>query len=161
MKTAIYPGSFDPLTKGHENIIIRSAKLVDKLFVAPAINTNKKNLFTIEERTKHLLEFTKNLNVEVVTFTGLLANYVKANNIDFIIKGVRNTLDFEHEFQMAVANKAMENTIETILLPCDPKYFGVSSSIVKEIVANNGNTDGLVSDFIKNDIDKLIRKGLI
>ncbi len=157
MRIAVYPGSFDPVTKGHIDIIERSAKIADKLYVAVFINNEKKPLFTMEERKQLLRRVLGHLdNVEIVAFEGLLVNFVKQVNADVIIKGLRDSKDFEYEFQMAHANRIMYDGAETLFMPSSPGVQYLSSSIVREIARYNGNLDGLVPECIQKDIyDKI------
>ena len=161
MKIAVYPGSFDPVTNGHLDIIRRAAQIFDKVIVAVSVNSQKKPLFTIEERMKLLKFVTKEIaHVEVSTFNGLLANFVEENNAKVIIKGLRAVSDFEYEFQMALMNKKLNPETETLFMMTSQEYSYLSSSIVKEVGQLGGSLEGLVPleivDVIKN---KLNNKG--
>ncbi len=132
MKSAIYAGSFDPIHFGHLDIIKRASKLTDKLYVGVLGNSTKVGLLTLEERINLVKELTKDIrNVEVVTFDGLLLEYVKNNNIDAIIKGLRNTQDFQYEYNLANGIKAVED-VETIALISSVEYNYLSSSLVRD-----------------------------
>jgi len=149
MKVAVYPGSFDPCTNGHLDIITRASKLFDKVIVAVLVNSSKQPLFSAEERVQMLNEVTKNLeNVEAVCFSGLLADFMKNVNSTIIIKGLRAVSDFEYEFQMALTNKELYSELETLFIPTNKEYMFLSSSIVKEIAHYNGKLDGLVPDML-------------
>ena len=161
MKIAVYPGSFDPVTNGHLDIIRRAAQICDKVIVAVSVNSQKKPLFTIEERMKLLKFVTKEIaHVEVSTFNGLLANFVEENHAKVIIKGLRAVSDFEYEFQMALMNKKLNPETETLFMMTSQEYSYLSSSIVKEVGQLGGSLEGLVPleivDVIKN---KLNNKG--
>lgn len=155
MKTCIYPGSFDPVTCGHLDIIYRAARLCDKLIVAVGNNENKKPLFTIEERVQLLkLALKDRPDIEIDSFSGLLVDYAKKRNANIVIKGLRALSDFEYEFQMALLNKNQDPNIETLFLVTSINYSYLSSSAVKELARNKGNIDGLVPDCIKDIIIK-------
>lgn len=161
MKIAVYPGSFDPVTNGHLDIIRRAAQIFDKVIVAVSVNSQKKPLFTIEERMKLLKFVTKEIaHVEVSTFNGLLANFVEENHAKVIIKGLRAVSDFEYEFQMALMNKKLNPETETLFMMTSQEYSYLSSNIVKEVGQLGGSLEGLVPleivDVIKN---KLNNKG--
>lgn len=161
MKIAVYPGSFDPVTNGHLDIIRRAAQIFDRVIVAVSVNSQKKPLFTIEERMKLLKFVTKEIaHVEVSTFNGLLANFVEENHAKVIIKGLRAVSDFEYEFQMALMNKKLNPETETLFMMTSQEYSYLSSSIVKEVGQLGGSLEGLVPleivDVIKN---KLNNKG--
>ncbi len=147
MQTAVYPGSFDPCTNGHLDIIRRGAKLFDKVVVAVLINEKKNPVFSLEERVSMLKEATRDIpNVEICSFSGLLADFMKENNYSVIIKGLRAVSDYEYEFQMALTNRALFEKIETVFMPCSAEFMYLSSSIVKEVAKYNGNLKGLVPD---------------
>lgn len=142
---AVYPGSFDPVTNGHLDIIRRAAVLVDELTVAVLINTAKNPLFTLDERLELLKQVTADIpNVRVDSFTGLLINYMEEQEIPLIIKGLRAISDFEAEFQMALMNRKLSPGAETVFLMTANENSYLSSSLVKEIYRLGGNVDSLV-----------------
>jgi pantetheine-phosphate adenylyltransferase len=145
LKKAIYPGSFDPITKGHLDIISRSHAIVDHLTVAILENPRKQSVFTIEERLEMLRLSTVNYpGVEIDYFSGLLIDYVKRKGINVIIKGLRAISDFEFEFQMALVNRKLNPDVETLFMMTNSKYSYLSSSIVKEIADFGGDVKKLV-----------------
>lgn len=157
---AIYPGSFDPVTNGHLDIIERCSRKFDKVVVAILNNTSKKSMFSIEERKKLLEEVVKKYeNVEIDTFSGLLIDYVKQNNIDVIIRGLRAVSDYEYEMQMALTNKSLYNDIETMFLISSTQYSFLSSSIVKELAMFDGDISSLVPKIVKDAIKEKTREG--
>ena len=134
MKIAIYPGSFDPVTSGHLNIIQRAATIFDKLIVCVMVNAGKNPMFTLEERVELIQRVTKNLpNVEVDSSSELLANYAKRRGSCVIVKGLRAGSDFENEFQMAIINHKINPTLDTMFLTAEHQYMYLSSSTVKEL----------------------------
>lgn len=142
---AVYPGSFDPITNGHLDIIFRGAKLFDELRVAVLNNVSKKSLFSSEERIEMIKENIKEYdNIIVEPFDGLLINYAKEVNADVIIRGLRAVSDYEYELQMALANKKLYDDIETVFLVSNSKYSYLSSSLVKEIAHFDGNLQDFV-----------------
>lgn len=142
---AVYPGSFDPITNGHLDIIFRGAKLFDELRVAVLNNVSKKSLFSSEERIEIIKENIKEYdNIIVEPFDGLLINYAKEVKADVIIRGLRAVSDYEYELQMALANKKLYDEIETIFLVSNSKYSYLSSSLVKEIAHFDGNLQDFV-----------------
>lgn len=142
---AVYPGSFDPVTNGHLDIIRRAAALVDELIVAVLINTAKNPLFTLDERQELLKQVTADIpNVRVDSFSGLLINYMEEQDIPLIIKGLRAISDFEAEFQMALMNRKLSPGAETVFLMTANENSYLSSSLVKEIYRLGGNVDSLV-----------------
>lgn len=144
---AIYPGSFDPITNGHLDIITRGAKIYDKVIVAVLVNMDKNCLFTIEERVDLIKRVTKNLdNVEVLSFEGLLVDFANMHNSKVILKGLRTMSDFEYEFQMALMNSKLDSGIETVFMMTSSAYSYVSSSSVKQVAKFGGNIKGLVPD---------------
>ena len=157
MKTkALYSGSFDPLTMGHLDIIMRAAKLYDELVIGVISNPGKQSMFTLEEREEMLRETVKGLDhVSVDHFSGLLADYVNRNGFDVVVRGLRSTTDFDYEIQMAQMNDRLFNdSVETVFLMTDPKYSYISSSVVKEVFALGGDIDGLVPDEILKRMKK-------
>jgi len=156
MKIAVYPGSFDPVTNGHLNIIERTAKIVDKLIVAVAVDSKKFTLFSAQERTDMIKDATENLEkVEVQSFSGLLTDFVRKNKANIIIRGMRAISDFEHESQLALMNKSLAPEIETIFMVTCSKYSYLNSSIVKEIASLNGNISQLVPEMVKKNLKKI------
>ena len=145
MQTAVYPGSFDPCTNGHLDIIRRASKLFDKIVVAVLINEKKNPVFSLEERVSMLKTATKDIpNVEICSFSGLLADFMKENPYSVIIKGLRAVSDYEYEFQMALTNRNLCGDVETVFMPCSSEFMFLSSSIVKEVAKYNGKLEGLV-----------------
>ncbi|MGB8957085.1 MAG: pantetheine-phosphate adenylyltransferase [Tumebacillaceae bacterium] len=150
MRIAIYPGSFDPLTLGHLDIVQRSAKAFDKLVIAVMVNPAKNPLFTLEERVELIREAVKHLpNVEVDSFTGLLVHYAEAKGANLIVKGLRFVSDFESELQMASLNRLMYEGAETVFMPTNHKYSYLSSSIVKDIARHGGPISELVPKHVE------------
>jgi pantetheine-phosphate adenylyltransferase len=153
MNTFIYPGSFDPVTNGHLDIIERASKICDKLIVAVLINHSKNPLFSIDERVDLLKKAVKDSkNIEIECFSGLLVDFVKKKNANVIIKGLRAVSDFEYELQMALLNKNQAPEIETLFMMSSINYSFLSSSMVKELARHGGNIKGLVPVCIENDI---------
>lgn len=148
MKKALYAGSFDPITNGHLDLINRASKLCEQLIVGVIQNPSKTTFFSVNEKKEMISASTKHLNnVEVDAFSGLLADYVKKNNIDVVVRGLRATMDFEYEIQMAQMNARLyNNDVETIFLMTSPDYSFVSSSMVKEVFMLDGDVKGLVPD---------------
>ena len=147
MNIAIYPGSFDPVTNGHLDIIERTAEVFDKVIVAILVNSSKTPTFTIEEKIDMLKKSTAHLpNVEIEFFDGLLVNFVKKKGAKVIVKGLRAISDFEYEFQMAMLNKSVAPDVETLFMMTSNKYSYLSSSIVKEVGRLGGDLTGLVPD---------------
>jgi pantetheine-phosphate adenylyltransferase len=159
--TVIYPGSFDPVTNGHLDIISRCSKKFDKLIVAVLNNPAKKPMFTVEERVHLLREVTKEYdNVEIDSFSGLLVEYAKQKNVSLIVKGLRAVSDFEYELQMATMNKQLNDEIETFFLMTNTKYSYLSSSLVKEVAKFNGNISEIVPKVVENAIKEKLKGGL-
>lgn len=150
---AVYPGSFDPITKGHIDIIERCREIFDEVVVAVLNNPAKNPMFTVEERMDLIKESTKDIkNISVDSFSGLLVDYVKENNISVIIKGLRAVSDFEYEFQMALANKSLNSEVETFFLMTNNRYSFLSSSLIKDIAKFNGN----LSQFVTKNVEDAI-----
>ncbi len=160
MSTAIYPGSFDPLTNGHLDVITRASKMFDKVIVGVLKNSAKNAAFSTEERVEFIKRTTRNLpNVTAEGFSGLLVDFARHHNSNVIVKGLRAVSDFEYEFQMAMANKSQREEIETLFLTTSKEYMFLSSSIVKEIARYGGNLKELVPPEIEEDILNKFKKG--
>lgn len=159
MKVALYPGTFDPITNGHLDIVKRALKFTDKLVIGVLYNPSKSPLFSVEERIDMIKSVTKKLgNIEVVSFTGLLADYVKENNINVIVRGLRAYNDFEYEFQMAQINNKLNPNLETIFMMTKSEYSCISSSVVKEVYTLGGKVNGLVPDEVKRLLNDKLSK---
>ena len=156
---AVYPGSFDPITLGHIDIVERGAKLFDRVIVAVLSNPSKKPLFTVKERIEQIAECTQHIdNVEVDSFMGLTVDYAKMRQAGVLLRGLRVLSDFEKELQMAHTNKTLSNEIETVFLATTKEYSFLSSSIVKEIAQFGGEINHLVSDNIVRDMYQKYRQ---
>ncbi len=152
-KIGIYPGTFDPITKGHVDIIERSIKIFDHLVIAIAIDTNKSPVFSIEDRIKMVSEEVKSLeNVSVESFNGLLVEFAKEKSASVIVRGLRAVSDFEYEFQLAATNTSLAREIDTILLPATEDRHFVSSSMAKEVARLGGDVSNFVSPHIKSKL---------
>ena len=160
---AIYPGSFDPLTNGHVDIIHRGARLFDRIVIAVLINLEKAPLFTVPERVEIAREaFAGHANVEVDTFDGLLVDYARKRGAGVIVKGLRAVSDFEFELQMALMNRKLNPEVETVFMMPTQPYTYVSSRLVKEVVALGGSVHGLVPESVEKRLreKKLARETL-
>lgn len=154
MSIAVYPGSFDPITNGHIDIIERALKAFDRIIIAVAVNPQKEGLFTIEERVDTIgTLFADNDRVEVDTFSGLLVNYLRKRNAAAVVRGLRAVSDFEYEFQMANMNRKLYGSAETFFLMTGNDYFYVSSSLVKEVVMLGGCVAGLVPELVRKALE--------
>ena len=161
MLTGIYPGSFDPVTYGHLDIIKRSAEMVDELVVGVLNNKAKTPLFSVEERVKMLKEVTKELpGVKIVPFEGLLIDFVKEMSAKMVVRGLRAVTDFEYELQMAQTNHKLAEDIETVFLTTSLEYSYLSSTIVKEVAAFGGDISQFVPEHVEEKIkSKITKKG--
>ena len=158
-KTVICPGSFDPVTLGHIDIITRAAKMFDRVIVAVLVNSAKTPTFSTEERIELLREAVGGLeNVEIVSFKGLLAEYCKKCGVGTIVKGLRAVSDFEYEFQMALANKKLNPELETVFLAADADSTFLSSSMVREIASMGGDISNFVPACVHDRIVERLRK---
>jgi len=155
----VCPGSFDPVTNGHLDIVGRAASLYDEVFVAVLINPSKHGLFTVDERVEMLREVTaKYGNVRIDRFAGLLVDYCSANGITAIIKGLRAVSDFEYELQMAQMNYRLAK-IETLFMTTNPQYSFLSSSLIKDVAKYGGDVSGLVPDVVQDRLrDRLVQR---
>jgi len=153
---AVYPGSFDPLTNGHVDIIARGARLFDRIVVAILLNAEKSPLFSTAERVEILRSVFESLpNVEVDTFDGLLVDYVERRKAQVIVRGLRAVSDFEYEFQMALMNRRLNGRIETVFMMPAEQYSYISSRLIKEVFSLGGRVHGLVPELVE---DRLRRK---
>ena len=160
MKIAICPGSFDPATLGHMDIIERSRKVFDKVIVAVMVNPEKNTMFTVEERIGLLKKCTKDMdNVEVVGFDGLLAEYARQRGVTAIVKGLRALSDFEYEFQQALTNKKLNPNLETLFLTTSAENMFLSSSIVKQIASFGGDISNFVPECVLDKIKERLYSG--
>ena len=153
--TAVYPGTFDPITCGHYDLIERAARFYDRLVIAVADNRNKSSLFTLEERVALAKEVTQNLpNVEVIGFSGLLVDFVKEINGNVLLRGLRAVSDFEYEFQLASMNRKLAPEVETMFMTPAEQYAFISSSLVREISALGGD----VSEFVHPVVGRALKE---
>lgn len=153
MSISIYPGSFDPVTLGHIDIIRRAAKMTDVLIVGVLKNSAKKGLFTIEEREEMLREVTKDIpNIEIKSFDGLLVDFAKENNANTIVRGLRAITDFDYELQMAQTNRALYEGADTIFIPTSIEYSFLSSTTVREIASLNGDISKFVAPYVEHKL---------
>ena len=149
-RLAVYPGTFDPLTNGHVDIILRGARLFDRIIVAVLVNPEKSPLFTVEERVDAAREvFRTYPNVEVDTFDGLLVEYARRKGAGVIVRGLRAISDFEYELQMALMNRRLNPDVETVFMMPGEAYTYLSSRLVKEVFALGGDISGLVPDMVE------------
>lgn len=152
MKAAVYPGSFDPITNGHLDIIERGLKVFDKLIIAVGESEEKKGLFSVDERMDMIKEACRGMNIEVDSFKGLLVDYLKKKKCKIVIRALRAISDFENEFQMAITNRNLDPGIEVVFLMTGKEYFYLSSSIVKEIAKHNGNITNFVPEAVEEKL---------
>lgn len=150
MTLAVYPGSFDPITNGHLSILRRGLEIFPEIVVAIGRNSEKKSLFTVEERIDIISEVTRHLKgVRVECFEGLLMDYVNGLGGNVVLRGMRAMSDFEYEFQMALMNRKIDKDVQTVFLMTDYKWFYVSSTIIKEAASLGGNVSGLVPALVE------------
>jgi pantetheine-phosphate adenylyltransferase len=154
-KTAVYPGTFDPITNGHVDVLRRASKLFDKVIISVGESSAKSSLFTVDERIKMLrAAVSKIKNVQVDSFRGLLVDYAKKKKASAIVRGLRAVSDFEYEFQMVLTNQKLALGIETVFLMPSQNYSFISSSLVREIAMNGGN----VSHFVPKTVEKMLKE---
>jgi pantetheine-phosphate adenylyltransferase len=151
-KLAIYPGSFDPVTMGHIDVLKRALKIFDKVVIAVGENPNKKYVFSAEERKKMISEATKGMNVEIDHFSGLLIDFAKKKKATAIIRGLRAVSDFDYEFQTALMNRKLDRDIETVFIMTRGKYCYLSSSLVKEVASLSGELKDLVPENVIKEL---------
>ena len=155
-RIAIYPGTFDPVTNGHIDIIRRALKIFDKLIVSVALNPRKNPLFTIEQRVDFIQEGIKGLkHVEILPFDNLLTDFAQANNASVIIKGLRAVSDFEYELQMGLMNRNLDQSIETLFMIPSQEYSFLSSNFIKEIAKHGGDIHELVPKIVAEKLSKI------
>ncbi len=154
MTIAIYPGSFDPITNGHLDILKSGSEIFDKVIIAVSYNSEKKGFLTTEERVELIKKSVTGLqNVEVDSFEGLTVEYAKKKGADVLLRGLRTSFDFEYELQLSQANNALYGDLKTVFLITKPEYNFISSSMVREILSNNGD----ISKFVPNAVDEYLR----
>ncbi len=162
-KLAVYPGSFDPITNGHLDLLERGLKVFDRIVIAIAVNHGKKSTFTLEERIALIRDSLKGHpfeeRIEVESFQGLLVDYVKKVNASAILRGLRAISDFEYEFPMALMNRNLSSEIETLFLMTGMRYVYISSSIIKEVVLAGGSVEGLVPDPVERKLKERLLQG--
>ncbi|MEA1935316.1 MAG: pantetheine-phosphate adenylyltransferase [Thermodesulfobacteriota bacterium] len=148
-KKAVYPGSFDPITNGHIDIIHRGLRIIDELIILVSYNPDKASLFTVEEKIEMIKEVIgDNPRVRIDSSPGLLVDYVEKEGADVILRGLRAVSDFEYEFQMAIMNRRLDRNIETVFLMTGYKWFYASSKLIKEVASLGGSVDGIVPDIV-------------
>ena len=154
MNTAIYPGSFDPLTRGHQSIALRAASLFSHLVIAIGQNSEKRNIFSIEQRLEFITKTFENVdNISVVAYDGLTVDFCRQNQINYIVRGVRSDMDWGVESAIAAANKILCPTVETVFLLTEHQYIGISSSVVRDILKNKGD----VSAFLPKEVMGIVK----
>lgn len=155
MRRALTPGTFDPITLGHIDVITRAAQIMDEVIVAVAVSDKKGPLFSLEERVELAREALKHLpNVRVVAFDGLLIDFAREMKAEVVIKGLRAITDFEYEFQMAALNYQLDPDLETVFIMSPPQYMHLSSSIVREIASHHGPLDPFVPGHVKAALEE-------
>jgi len=158
MKKAVYPGTFDPVTYGHLDVIKRGSKIFDELIVAVGHNPLKKPIFTVKERMDMLSENTREIqNTRVDCFEGMLTDYMTEMQTNIILRGIRTVSDFEYEFQRALTNRVLKTDIETVFIMTSQEYSFLNSSLIKEAVSLGGD----ISQFVPSDVEKLLRQNLL
>ncbi|MFI5323735.1 MAG: pantetheine-phosphate adenylyltransferase [Thermodesulfobacteriota bacterium] len=159
-KVAIYPGSFDPFTKGHQNVIERGVRVFNQVVVAVAHNASKKTIFTLEERVDLLNKiFRGREDVRVDYFEGLLVEYAKKMGTNTVLRGMRTVSDFEYELQMALANKTLSPELETVFMVTDSEYSHISSSVIREVVSLGGSVKHMVPKLVEVMLKEKLQKG--
>ena len=148
-RIAVFPGSFDPITKGHESVVRRAIPLFDKIIIAIGTNSSKQYMFDLEQRKSWIENTFKDApSVEITTFKGLTVEFCKNQNANFILRGLRSYSDFDYEFAIAQVNKSLEKNIETVFLLTDPEFSAISSTIVRDVILNNGKVAQFLPDSV-------------
>ncbi|MBS7008221.1 pantetheine-phosphate adenylyltransferase [Anaerostipes sp.] len=161
MSIAVYPGSFDPVTYGHLDIIKRSIRVFDKLIIGVLINSEKNPLFSTQERVDFLLEATKDMdNVEVQSFSGLLVDFARENHADITVRGLRAVTDFEYELQIAQINNKLDSNLDTMFFTTSTEYAYLSSTIVREIASYHGDISELVPPYVEQKMKQKFRESI-
>lgn len=154
-KIAVFPGSFDPITLGHIDLVKRSVDLFDEIIVAIGVNSSKKGLYSLEQRIEWIEKvFADHANVRVDNFEGLTINFCKDHNANYLLRGLRNASDFDYEKTISQLNKIIGKGLETVFLISQPEYSHISSTIVREIIKGGGDVSSLVPEFIAQEIEK-------
>ena len=149
IRRAIFPGSFDPITKGHENILRRAAPLFDEIIVAIGVNADKKSMFSLEQRLEWCASVFSDLpNVRVVSYSGLTVDFCKAEDAGWVLRGVRNGGDFQYERTIAQMMKYLDSAVETMILFTDPEFSPISSTVVRDILKNGGDARQFIPDAV-------------
>ena len=158
-KTVIYPGSFDPFTYGHMNIIKRASNLFDEVVIGVAVNSSKNSILSIDQRVDIIKRvFSRNKKIKVDKFEGLLVQFAKKNKINTILRGMRTVQDFEYELQMATSNNKLDPKIETIFMVADANYSHISSSLIKDIIKLGGDASAFVPKIVEKELKKELKK---
>ncbi len=155
---AVYPGTFDPITNGHIDVVNRALNMFDRVIIAVTVNPAKKPLFSIEERLEMIrLTINENPRVQIDTFTGLLIDYVNSCQANIIVRGLRAVSDFDYEFQMALMNRRLNRNIETVFLMTGFRWIFISSTLIKEVASLGGSVEGLVPDVVCRQLSEKFR----
>ena len=156
MKIAVFPGSFDPITNGHIDLVRRFAPLFDKIIVAVGVNSSKKGLFSLDQRLEWLHQvFENDATIDVGSFTGLTVNFCKQENAQYLVRGLRNASDFDYEKTISQLNNIIGDNVETVFFISKPEYSHISSTIVREIIKGKGDISTFVPEFIADAINKI------
>ena len=149
-RIAFFPGSFDPITKGHEDIIRRSISIFDEIIVAVGVNTNKKNMFSIEKRIQWIQNtFSDCSTIKTISYNGLTVNACSSHNARFILRGIRNSIDYQYEKNISRINQSLNENIETLFLNTKPEFSAISSTIVRDIIKNQGNAEPFLGSGVR------------
>ncbi len=155
LNIAVFPGSFDPITKGHENIVRRALPLFDKIIVAVGHNVDKKSLFTVEQRMDFIRKtFAATPNISVETYDGLTVDFCKKHHVNFLLRGLRNIVDFEFERNIAMINKELLPNLETVFMFTEPAYSHISSTVVRDVMQHGGDVAKFLPDALKSYLSK-------